>query len=219
MLDYPEEYLPAALSPADLILSLAEVPGVAELIPEIARLTGAKSVTAPIDSQAWLPIGLARQLCEWLARMNVACVTPMPFCTLTETHINALRHRTTYDNPLIREFARYFGRPEFTVAVDAKGETITGVEVIRDACCGCARFAAQKLAGTPVADSIEQVGLFHHHYPCQATMGIDPMHGDTLLHVSGNIMKDALKEGLGDKLQVQYIRPVGYNETPNEKED
>jgi hypothetical protein len=212
VLDYPEEYLPDSLPPADLILSLAELPGVAELIPEIAQMTGAKSVIAPIDSQAWLPFGLARQLREWLERIDVVCVTPMPFCTLTETHVNALRHRTTYDDPLIREFARYFGRPAFEVTVDEKGETITNVEVTRDACCGCARFAAEKLVGTPVEDSLEQVGLHHHHYPCQASMGIDPLHGDTLMHVSGNIMKDALKEGLGDKLKIRYIKPGTLSE-------
>ena len=212
VLDYPEEYIPEPMEPADLILSLAELSGVAELIPEIAQLTGAKSVIAPIDSQAWLPFGLARQLREWCERINVICVTPMPFCTLTETHVNALRHKTTYDAPLIREFAQHFGRPEFKVEVDAEGEKITKAEVTRDACCGCGRFAAEKLVGTPVEDSIEQVGLHHHHYPCQASMGIDPMYDDTLMHVSGNIMKDALKEALGDKLKIRYARPANRSE-------
>lgn len=212
VMDYPEDYLPETLPPADLILSLAELPGVAELIPEIAQMTGAKSVLAPIDSQAWLPFGLARQLQDWCARVGVSCLSPMPFCSLTETHLNALRHRAPYDDPLIREFARYFGRPEFAVEVDETGDTLTRVTATRDACCGCARFAAEKLAGTPVEDAIEQVGLHHHHYPCQASMGIDPLHGDTLMHVSGNIMKDALKEALGDKIKVRYIKPGTYSE-------
>ena len=41
-------------------------------------------------------------------------------------------------------------------------------------------------------------------------MGIDPLFGDTLMHVSGNIMKDALKEALGPNLVIQVIRPPGY---------
>jgi hypothetical protein len=41
-------------------------------------------------------------------------------------------------------------------------------------------------------------------------MGIDPLCGDTLMHVSGNIMKDAVKDALGDDLPVSYIRPGGY---------
>jgi len=42
-------------------------------------------------------------------------------------------------------------------------------------------------------------------------MGIDPQYGDTLMHVSGNIMKDALREALGPHLQTRYIRPAGYS--------
>ena len=210
MLDYPEDYLPDSFPPADLILSLAELPGVAEMIPDIAQMTGAKAVVAPIDSQAWLPFGLARQLRGWLDQIDVNCVTPMPFCSLTETHYNALRLKESYDDPLIAEFARHFGRPAFDVQVDKESKEIVQVDVVRDACCGCAHFAAEKLPGTLIADSLEQVGLHHHHYPCQASMGIDPLYGDTLMHISGNIMKDALKEALGDDLEVPYIRPQGY---------
>ncbi len=209
VVDYPEDYLPDTLPAADLILSLAEVRGVAELIPDIAKMTGAQAVIAPIDSQAWLPVGLARQLRGWLARQGVACVTPMPFCSLTETHSGAYRHTEPYDDPLIRAFAQHFGRPAFAVEVERPGGPITEVRVLRDACCGCARFVAEKLPGTPAVDSLEAAGLHHHHYPCQASMGIDPMFSDTLMHVSGNLMKDALREALGANLGTRYVRPAG----------
>lgn len=52
VLDYPEDYLPESLPPCDLILSLAEVKGAAEMIPEIAQMTGAQAVIAPIDNLA-----------------------------------------------------------------------------------------------------------------------------------------------------------------------
>jgi hypothetical protein len=210
VLDYPEDYLPESLPACDLILSLAEVKGVAEMIPDLARMTGARAVIAPIDSVAWLPVGLARQLREWLARMDVACVTPKPFCSLTETHVNALREKQPYDDPLIREFARYFGMPAFRATVDETTRAITRLEVTRDACCGCALYVAGKLTGTPVDDAIEASGLHHHHYPCQASMGIDAQYGDTLMHISGNLMKDAVKEALAEHLQTRYIRPTGY---------
>ena len=38
VIDYPEEYLPATLPPADLVLALGEHPGVAELLPDIVRM-------------------------------------------------------------------------------------------------------------------------------------------------------------------------------------
>lgn len=214
VLDYPEDYMPDSFPPADLILSLAELSGVAEMIPEIAKLNGAQAAIAPIDNQAWLPFGLARQLREWLERINVACVTPMPFCAFTEDYVNALRLKENYggDHPgfaLIREFARHFGRPGFEVEVDQPGGTITGVKVTRDACCGCAHFAAEKIIGTSTDNALEQIGLHHHHYPCQASMGIDALYGDTLMHISGNIMKDSFREALGDNLIVRYVRPAG----------
>jgi len=208
VLDYPEDYLPETLPAADLILSLAELPGVAEMIPDIAKMTGAKAVIAPIDSQAWLPFGLANQLRGWLEQDDVYCVTPMPFCSLTEKHYNTLRLKAKYENPTISQFARHFGRPAFEVAVSTSTKQIEAVNVVRDACCGCGQFAAGKLAGAKVADSLEQIGLNHHHYPCQASMGIDPLYGDTLMHISGNIMKDALREALGDDLEVPYLRPA-----------
>ena len=69
---------------------------------------------------------------------------------------------------------------------------------------------AELLTGASVDEAIEAGGLHHHHYPCQASMGIDPQYGDTLLHVSGNIMKDALKDALASHLATRYIRPVGH---------
>jgi hypothetical protein len=218
VIDYPEDYLPDALPACDLILSLAEVKGVAELIPDIAQMTDAQAVIAPIDSVAWLPVGLARQLRGWLERQDVACVTPKPFCSLTETHVNALRQKEAYDpHPLIREFVQYYGAPTFSATVDEDTRTITHIEVVRDACCGCARYTAEKLIGTPVDDAVEASGLHHHHYPCQASMGIDAQYGDTLMHISGNIMKEAIKDALADHIQTHYIRPAGFSEQENDE--
>ena len=52
IVDYPEDYVPEDLPPADLILSFAENKGVAELLPDVARVTGARSVLAAIDNEA-----------------------------------------------------------------------------------------------------------------------------------------------------------------------
>ena len=84
MIDYPEEFLPESFEPCDLILSFAENKSVAELIPEIAKMTGAKGVIVAVDNEAWLPRGLGNQLRGWLERMDVGCATPKPLCSLTE---------------------------------------------------------------------------------------------------------------------------------------
>jgi hypothetical protein len=142
IVDYPEDYVPEDLPPADLILSFAENKGVAELLPDVARVTGARAVLAAIDNEAWLPRGLARQLRGWLADVGVACVTPKPLCSLTETDYRIGRNRNQrieYEDPLIAEFARHFGQPELSISVDPDTRQITEAEVRRDAVCGCAR--------------------------------------------------------------------------------
>ncbi len=212
VIDYPEDYLPESLPPADLLLSCGEHKGVAELIPQVVKASGARAVVAPVDREEWLPRGLARQLRGWLSEVNVACVTPKPLCSLTETHYNVRRHRIEYDDPLIAKFARHFGRPEFRVRVDAQTCAITAIEVLRDAVCGCARFVARELVGVPAGDAEHLAGLLHHHYPCLASMGNDPDFNDTLMHVSGNIMKDRIGEQVKPYKEVAYVVPGKLSE-------
>lgn len=204
VIDYPEDYLPDQLPAADLLLNFAEHKGVAELLPDIARMTGAGAVLAAIDNEAWLPRGLARQLRGWLGDMGVVCVTPKPLCSLTETTYRLGRRQlVAYENPFIAEFARYFGQPELRLTIDETARVVSGAEVVRDAVCGCARFAAAGLVDVSVDDAAEKAGLLHHHYPCLASMGIDSDYGDTLMHVSGNVLKDNVGE-----IVKPYIRTI-----------
>jgi hypothetical protein len=127
---------------------------------------------------------------------------------LTETDYGvARRQRMPYDNPLISEFARYFGQPNLQLTVDPDSKTITEVEVLRDAVCGCARFVAEKLVGISADDAEEKAGLQHHHYPCLASMGIDVDFGDTLMHVSGNVLRDNVGAQVKPFKTTRYIAP------------
>jgi len=208
VIDYPEEHLPDALTQADLVLSFAESRGVAGLLPDIVKMTGARAVIAAVDNETWLPRGLANQLRDWLARDGVACVTPKPLCSLTESSYGMARGNiVSYDNPLIAEFARHFGQPKLEIAVDPGTRCITSVAVQRDAVCGCARFVAERLVGVSADDAEVKAGLLHHHYPCLASMGIDPDFGDTLMHVSGNLLRNGVAEQVKRHKRVQYITP------------
>ena len=208
VIDYPEDHLPAALPLADLILSFGEHPGVAELLPDIVRMTGARAVIAAVDSEVWLPRGLARQLRGWLQDMGIVCVTPKPLCSLTEMDYSiGRRQRIEYEDPLIAEFARHFGQPNLRIAVDPKSRCITSAEVLRDSVCGCARYVAEKLVGTSADDAEQEAGLLHHHYPCLASMGIDTDYGDTLMHISGNLLKNNVGVQVKPFKRIQYIIP------------
>jgi hypothetical protein len=208
VVDYPEDYLPHSFPSADLILSFAEHKGVAELLPDIAKMTGARAVIVAVDNEAWLPRGLARQLRRWLADIGVAVATPKPLCTLTDTHYRIARRQTSeHGSDLIAEFARHFGQPDLHITVDPRTRRITSAAVERDAVCGCARFVAQRLIGLSADDAEQEAGLLHHHYPCLASMGKDADYGDTLMHVSGNILKDNVGEQVKPFKHVLYITP------------
>jgi hypothetical protein len=210
VVDDPQDFLPPSLPEVDLVLSLGDTTGLAQLMPDIARMTGAKAVIAPIDRNPSLPAGLVQQLAVWLKEMGVAAVFPKPFCSLTETTYNRTPLVTSYDNSVIQRFARYFGRPEFRVTLD-EGR-ISEVNVMRDSACGCAQSVADNLAGVAVDEALEKAGLLHHHYPCLASMERDPDYFDTLMHVSGNLLKDSLKETIKDHITITFVRPSGYVE-------
>ena len=185
MMEEPADFLPEDIPQADLVVSLGEHPGVAELLPDIVKAAGAQAVIAPVDNRPWLPPGLAKQVERSLHKMGVAVVFPITFCALQEDDSN---------HPLIRGFARRFGAPEVEIEVEA--EKVKAVRVIRSAPCGSTYFVAEGLRGTKVMDAEEKAGLLHHNYPCLATMNVDWQFNDTLMHRAGYFTKQAVKHAL-----------------------
>ena len=59
--------------------------------------------------------------------------------------------------------------------------------------------------GISIDDAEEKAGLLHHHYPCMASMGIDSDFNDTLMHISGNLMKESVTRQV--KPYKRYITP------------
>jgi hypothetical protein len=209
IIDYPEDFLPESFPPASVVLALGDTAGLPQLVPDIAKMADAVAVIAPIDNNEALPPGLARQLKQWLETMGIESVFPKPFCSLTETTYNQKPLVTPYNIELVREFARYYGRPEFDI--DVEDGRISSVEVRRDAACGCARSVAKGLVGIEVDESIDKTGMLHHHFPCLASMNQDADYHDTLMHVSGHILQDSVKERIKDHLSpTPYLRPEGH---------
>jgi hypothetical protein len=191
----PADYVPPTLPPTDLLLSFGEQRGIAELLPEVVRVTGARAVIAPVDNEAWLPRGLARQLRGRLQDMGIVCVTPKPLCSLAGSYYTVGRgHFIEYDDPLIAEFARHFGHPKLRLSVDPKVRRIITAEVLCDTVCGCACYVAQGLVDVLVDEAEQVAGLLHDDYPCLASRALDADYGNTLVHVSGNFIKDNVAE-------------------------
>ena len=212
VVDDPTSFLPMHLPAADLVLSLGESGGLAQLLPSIVERTSARALIAPVDNVTWLPDGLIRQLRVWMTAIGVSAVFPKPFCSLTENCYNVRQQEVSFKDPWIGEFARCFGRPVFRIACD--GEKITKVKVERDAACGCARSVARKLVEVDVREAILQAGLFHHHYPCRATMRVDPSLGEPLIQAAGDFMRQAVEVEIASHLpQGTCLLPRGHSET------
>ena len=177
------DLLPEHLPAADLLLLLAEDPIIAELVPDMVKLSGASAVLAPVANRSWLPPGLANQIKRKLDKVKM--VMPVPFCTLEEGDT---------DDELIKQFAQHFGKPR--IEIEQEQEKVKEVTVLKDAPCGNTRFVAKKLVGTNTKDAYFEAGLLRHAHVCYATMVMDRKFGDTLMHRSGLAMKEAVTEAL-----------------------
>lgn len=186
VVDDPDGVLPPLIPPADLLVSLHETPGGADLIPDIAARCGAGAVLAAVDDRAACPTGLENQIRRRLETMGIAFAFPRPFCGFDGG-----------PHAFLDRFAEAFGRPRFRVRAD--GDRVSSVEVFRDAPCGSARFVASVLPGVRLAEAAEAGALRHHHYPCLASMEIDAELNDTIMHLSGYIFRAAIAAALKEK--------------------
>jgi hypothetical protein len=205
----PTDYLPSSLPRADLILCLTHQRGVVQLLPEIARMTGAEGVIVAVDDHAALPQGLLNQVHAWLNEIGVTAVFPKPVCSLTRKTYNVGPKISTYFDGPIAEFVHYFGKPMFRIQVDTEKGVVREVKVLRDALCGCARYVAESLVGVSVEEAEQKAGILHHHYPCLATMSMDPDYRDGLLNVAGNILRQEVRGQLEPFLRQRHAPDVG----------
>jgi len=187
-LDDPEKHLPKDLPECDLILSLGLPPDLQYTLPILAKKTKAKAVIAPVDNSSWIPSGLKKQIERELTEIGVASAFPKPFCSLEKT-----------GNRYIDLFAEHFGKPELNVKVE--GGTIKEVNVKRGCPCGSTWFIAGKLIGLKVSQQRirDEIAKAHHAYPCLASMTIDSELGDTVLHKSQYLTREAVEKALRDR--------------------
>lgn len=186
VIDDPAAILSPPVPGADLLLSLHESPGAAELIPDIAEASGARAVLAAVDDPAACPSGLANQIRRRLDRMGIAHAFARPLCGFDGG-----------PHELLAAFAGRFGRP--VLAIERDGDRVRRVRVLRDSPCGSARFVASVLPGARVAEAADVGALRHHHHPCLASMEIDPDLSDTIMHLSGYIFREAIRSGIQER--------------------
>ncbi|MGB9980549.1 DUF166 family protein [Methanobacterium sp.] len=180
-IDDVAKYVPDNLPEVDLIISIGLYGDINMIIPFIASKTGAKSIIVPIHDPKQIPAGLQREIESEIRDAKI--VFPKPFCSLEPV-----------GDKYIDEFVELFGKPELKIKAD---NLIRNIEVKRGAPCGSTWFVAEKLKNVPVNEAEFEAGGRYHNYPCLASMDIDPQIGDTILHIAGYKIKEAVKRELG----------------------
>ncbi len=180
-IDNVEEHIPQNLPEADLILAMGLFGDINMIIPAVTEKTGAKSIIVPIYHPKQIPLGLQKEIEEEVEGKTI--IFPKPFCTLKPV-----------DDPYIDAFAKVFGKPELEIQSNG---IIKKINVKRGAPCGSTWFVAEKLESTPVDGAEMEAGSRYHNYPCLASMSVDNQIGDTLLHIAGYKIKEAVKMELG----------------------
>ena len=64
----------------------------------------------------------------------------------------------------------------------------------RGAPCGNTQYVAERLPGLKVEESVEQTANFFHNHPCMGSMNMDREIADTILHVAGHMVMDAVND-------------------------
>ncbi|MDH7508439.1 MAG: DUF166 family protein [Methanomassiliicoccales archaeon] len=194
IIDDPSEYIPEEIPETDLLLFLSESQNSPQLVPELVRRSRARGLIAPIDNSEWMPFGQVSQISKIMDQWHVEYAFPRPFCSLD------LVGKETID-----EFARWFGKPIIEIETE-DNKTASNIKVIRGTPCGNTHYLAENVRGVRLDEIVEKAALTHHHYPCLASMKIEPDLNDTLMHASGFITKNVFEEQVK-----KYIkRNVGY---------
>ncbi len=183
IVEEPSEFLPE-IPDTDLILFLIQNSSAIQILPETSIVSKAKAVIVAVDNPNWLPKGLQSQIEDSLINMNIPYVFARPFCTLD-----------SIGDEYIDKFASLFGLPDLKIEMD-NDDRIKRVIVNRSAPCGSTYFVAENLRHIKKEDAVEKAGLLLHNYPCMASMDYDKTVNDTLMHIAGYKIKNAVKMAL-----------------------
>ena len=188
----PGQYLPKKIPSVDLCIATGLHQDLLLALPSRLEQERINGLIVPIEDFREVPPGLQKQLEEECKIRGIEYAAPKPFCSLEPVP----------SKPTISKFVQEFklGRPALQITTESrnKATVIAGVVVERSAPCGSTWYVARKLIGQDVQrDKIRDVvAKAHHSYPCTATMAIDPVLEEPILHAAGYLIREAVEEQL-----------------------
>ncbi len=201
------EYLPKNLPPVDFLLVIGIHQDLLLDLPNYLKDKGIKAVIVPIEDPKWVPSGLQVMILEEFEKYGIQAAFPKPFCALSKelNEYNKVGFNLTKKYNFIHEFINYFkiGVPIVSFLLSKDGTSIEDTCVIQSAPCGSTYYICQQLKSkyfkNGKSNNIslnERISKAHHAYPCNASMDQDSILKDSILHVGGYLIRNAIRREL-----------------------
>ena len=209
-IEEPEQFLPKNLPQVDFLLVIGIHQDLLSGLPEYLKDKDIKAVIVPIEDPKWVPAGLQVQVLEEFDIYGIQAAFPKPFCSLNKEldEYNKIGFNITKNHNFIEKFIDYFkvGKPIVSFLLSKDGEYIEDICVLQSAPCGSTFFIVQQRKskyfknGKSGELSInERISKAHHSYPCNASMDQDSILKDSILHVGGYLIRNAIRRELNLK--------------------
>ncbi|MFX1328787.1 MAG: DUF166 domain-containing protein [Promethearchaeota archaeon] len=206
-IEEPEGYLPKNLPPVDFLMVVGIHQDLLSSLPDYLKHSGVKAVIVPIENPKWVPAGLQVQVLEEFEKNGIQAAFPKPFCSLSKelNEYNKIGFHITNKHDFIEKFIDYFkiGEPIVSFLLSKDGESIEDTCVIQSAPCGTSYYVCQQLKSKYFKNGRsgdlslnERISKAHHAYPCNASMDQDSILKDSILHVGGYLIRNAIRRVL-----------------------
>ncbi|MFX1302093.1 MAG: DUF166 domain-containing protein [Promethearchaeota archaeon] len=206
-IEEPEEYLPKNLPPVDFLMVVGIHQDLLSGLPYYLKDSGVKAVIVPVEDPKWVPAGLQVQVLEELEKYGIQAAFPKPFCSLSKelNEYNKVGFHLTEKHDFIDEFIDYFkiGEPIVSFLLSNDGESIEDTCVLQSAPCGSSYYICQQLKSKYFKNGKsgdlslnERISKAHHAYPCNASMDQDSILKDSILHIGGYLIRNAIRREL-----------------------
>ncbi|MFX1407940.1 MAG: DUF166 domain-containing protein [Promethearchaeota archaeon] len=206
-IEEPETYLPKKLPAIDFLIVVGIHQDLLSGLPYYLRESDIKAVLIPIEDPKWVPAGLQVQVLEDFEKYDIQAAFPKPFCSLSKelNQYNKIGFNLTKKHNYINEFIDYYkiGVPIVSFLVSKDGKSIEDTCVIQSAPCGSTYYIIQQLKSRYFKNGKsgnislnERISKAHHAYPCNASMDQDSILKDSILHVGGYLVRNAIRREL-----------------------
>ncbi len=206
-IEEPEEFLPKNLPSVDFVMVVGIHQDLLSGLPDYLKDKNVKAVIVPIENPKWAPAGLQAQVLKEFEKNGIQAAFPKPFCAFSKQYneYNKVGFNLTKDHYYIYEFIDFFkiGEPIVSLLLSKDGESIEDTCVLQSAPCGSSYYVCQQLKSNYFKNGMsgetslnERISKAHHAYPCNASMDQDSILKDSILHVGGYLIRNAIRRDL-----------------------